>query len=491
MLRRSLKVKSLQVITLALLLVMVSSGITVLLATPMPATPRIQTTDKPLMDGPVGETITNFARKYAESFTKPALEKIGPNLKQFYKSGIISDDVAVRNGQISVVVITGPVPIEGIFNHMIVSSTFDAGFGKFVMGTVNSPEQVHKIARIPGVIHIEADCNLDVGESYGNVIEAYQKNPVDINSLYPDPAEINQFKGVEVLGAVRVWDEIGYNGTGVRISIHDTGTDFGNPDLGYDALARTNAGYPDVIDATGAGFGLTDATVTKNAAGNLTVSAVETAHDLEVWHTGGGARLDYYTFYADIPPALQDFKAPSVDSKSGNYKFGIVSHFFGLYGLYPFVLVDSTTSGVYDTLFVDLETSLYLTGELTEYLAGGTITYPRYPQVMNNLFDFSDDEAITWGGGKEIIAKDFDSDGFNDFGLGTLGFAMDLNGAFSSKLTVFGGINSTGSGFAFLEDDYGHGTWTASIAGGRGRFPYTSARFCCLFRCRGGSTSPP
>ncbi|MFX0093217.1 MAG: S8 family serine peptidase, partial [Candidatus Hodarchaeota archaeon] len=167
-------------------------------------------------------------------------------------------------------------------------------------------------------------------------------------------------------------------------------------------------------------------------------------------------------------------KAPTINSKSGKYKFGLITQNINswFFLILPTVLIDSTTAGIYDTVVVDLETGVYLSGEYLLSITGGFLNYTRFPGVVYDEFDFSNNAAHKWGDGTEIIGKDFDGDGHNDIGAGVLSYAMDLNGAFNNRPRIVEGINTTGSGFALMFDNSGQGTFLGSLAAGRGKNPY-------------------
>ncbi|MFX0061630.1 MAG: S8 family serine peptidase [Candidatus Hermodarchaeota archaeon] len=470
MLRRSQKRIFLQLITLALLFVMVFSSVAGVFASST-AAPEVQVKSSiPKYDNRLGKTFSKFARDYINSFSKPDLEKMGPTLKDFYNSKVPAENLVVRkDNEVSISVMTGPIPVDSLKKYMIVSNIFDAGFGKVVTGYINSADQALKIAQVPGVVHLEADKD-DSRKKYSTILEEFQTTSLIKNRVNADPIYPQQYDTGDIIGTSRVISELGYDGSGVRISMYDTGVDFGQMDLGNDALARLFDGTPDVLDAVGEGLVLTSKVVTKNGSGYLNVSDIEASKDLTVWLAS--AKVDYYTYFAGLPPALQDMKAPSVDSQSGKYKFGLITQDLGYYALFPVVLVDSVTSGVYDTVVVDMETAVYLTGELLEVLSFGAFSYVQFPDVTYDEWDFSNDTAHRWGDGTEILAKDFNGDSINDFGAGMIGRTMDLYAALNGEPTLVEGINDTGTGFAIMYDNAGHGTLTASIAAGRGITPY-------------------
>ncbi|MFX1535454.1 MAG: S8 family serine peptidase [Promethearchaeota archaeon] len=472
MLTRSLKSNFLQLITLVLLFMMVFSSIAGVLTISTPAQEvQIVNSNLPEYDKRLGNTINNFARDYIDSFSKSDLEKMGPTLKKFYNSKVLTENLVVRkDNEVSISVMTGPIPVDSLKKYMIVSNIFNAGFGKLVTGYINSPDQALKIAQVPGVVHLEADRD-DSRKKYSTILEEVQASPLITNRMNAAPIYPQQYDTGDIIGTSRVNSELGYDGSGVRISMYDTGVDFGVMDLGVDALARLFDGTPDVLDAVGEGLVLTPKVVTKNGD-YLNVSDIEASKDLTIWY--GSARYNFYTAFGGLPPPLQDMKAPSVNSQSGKYKFGLISQYvdLGFPAFFPVVLVDSVMAGLYDTVVVDMETAVYLTGEFLKVISSGLISYVQFPGVTYDEWDFSNDAAHMWGDGTEILAKDFNGDSINDFGAGMIGRTMDLYAALNGEPTLVEGINDTGTGFAIMYDNDGHGTWTTSIAAGRGITPY-------------------
>lgn len=473
MFRQLVNGKSLQLASLVLLLVMLSSSVTVLAVTSNePLTPAAPEPGNNVeYNGLLKETITEFTREYVESFSKPALEKLGPLLSEYYTSRIISENIVRKGDQVHIRAVTGPVPVTTLGELMAITSTFDIGFSKIVFGFVDSPEAVLTVAEVPGVIEVEATYkagSLDSLNDFTND-ESYS-----IGELPPEV--INQFLDKEIYKTGRVHDELGIDGSGVTISIHDTGVDFSNLNLGYDALARTISGKPAVFDAVGDGIVLTPYVVTKDGSGYLNVSDISpTENDtLPIWtynvQSGQSQQLDFFTFPS--APVLQDMKAPVISSMSGKYKFGMISQTIFKRGIpfvflnVPVVLIDSVTAGVYDAVVADFETGVNITATITG------LNYTKFPGVNYNEWDFSNNLVHRWGDGTEIMGKDFDGDGLNDIGAGTLCFAMDLYGALNHMPRMIEGINATGSGFALMFDTYGHATWCASLAASRGTVGY-------------------
>ena len=143
-----------------------------------------------------------------------------------------------------------------------------------------------------------------------------------------------------------------------------------------------------------------------------------------------------------------------LESLSGFYKVGMVRLEFQFF---VFMLVDETTPLVYDTLYVDWETSWYLTATDNGW----------DDQGYTAEWDFTDNlgEPHRWGDGTEILAYDLDGDGINDFNMGALSTTFDLFSQVNGD--ILAGIDPLGRGFAHMYDTAGHGTSCAGAAAGR------------------------
>ena len=231
----------------------------------------------------------------------------------------------------------------------------------------------------------------------------------------------------------------GYDGSGVRIAVVDTGVDFSNPDM-HHAVARDEGGAPVMIDADGQGIVLTNATFAANIDENGIIRSFDRAgeeaarenHTSVVYRSDDGVFLDvrqggagtdvqvYNSFYPESGP-LPVFDGTMDDdlrighgaseyirSQSGVYRLGAIyqgsasGRAVGVQ-VVPVLLVDSRSAGVYDTVIPDLS-SAHADFYASELERGER---PEYD------FDFTDEEPIRLGEGAEFLVYDSDGDGMD------------------------------------------------------------------------------
>ena len=229
----------------------------------------------------------------------------------------------------------------------------------------------------------------------------------------------------QIQDASRIGDITGSNfaktkynstGSGSVIAIVDTGVDFSNPDIQH-SLARDEINHPIMLDPDGQGIVLTNATFfayideneiirnySKPIPSHMTSSAYVTRDGvfLDVSQKGKGSDIPIYnSFFPQIGTSIifngtlvNDMKIGDdnrnyIKSKSGIYHLGVIYQ-GGLSGplariqVVPVLVVDSFTSGVYDTIIPDLSTSWE--------------DYTRFDlepgQKANSDFDFTDEKPI-------------------------------------------------------------------------------------------------
>ncbi|MFB5618593.1 MAG: S8 family serine peptidase, partial [Candidatus Nitrosomaritimum aestuariumsis] len=296
-------------------------------------------------------------------------------------------------------------------------------------------------------------------------------------------------------------------GSGSVIAIVDTGVDFSNPDIQH-SLARDEINHPIMLDPDGQGIVLTNATFfayideneiirnySKPIPSHMTSSAYVTRDGvfLDVSQKGKGSDIPIYnSFFPQIGTSIifngtlvNDMKIGDdnrnyIKSKSGIYHLGVIYQ-GGLSGplariqVVPVLVVDSFTSGVYDTIIPDLSTSWE--------------DYTRFDlepgQKANYDFDFTDEKPIVLGSGKEFLVYDSNGDGKNDYSAGTFGAqVLDVYGAIEKNSTniddTLNAINGTllpsldpnGEFFGIMTDFMGHGTFSAASITSRGQETY-------------------
>jgi len=297
-----------------------------------------------------------------------------------------------------------------------------------------------------------------------------------------------------------------YNSTGndIVIAIVDTGVDFSNPDIQH-SLARDKFNRPIMLDPDGQGIILTNSTFAANISKydtirNFTKPILENVTS-SVYHSRDGVFLDisqggndttiqvYNSFFPQFGSSVifngtlsNDMKighsvTDYIKSQSGLYHLGVMYQggLFGKIQVVPVLVVDSISSGVYDTIIPDLSTSWQ------DY----TSETSNSNQKLNYDFDFTDETPIVLGSGNEFLVFDYDDDGKNDFSAGTVGAnVLDVYGVIKNNSTIIddslNAINGTllppidpdGNFFGVMTDFMGHGTASAASITSRGHEVY-------------------
>ena len=297
------------------------------------------------------------------------------------------------------------------------------------------------------------------------------------------------------------------SGNGTVIAIVDTGVDFSNPDIQH-SLARDKINHPVMFDPDGQGIILTNATFfayiddneiirnySKPIPSHMTSSAYVTRDGvfLDVSQGGKGSNIPIYnSFFPQLGSSIifngtliNDMKIGDdnrnyIKSQSGVYHVGVMyqgasSGSFAKIQVVPVLVVDSFTSGVYDTIIPDLSTSWE--------------DYTRFDlekgKKPNYDFDFTDEKPIVLGSGKEFLVYDSNNDGKNDYSAGTIGAqVLDVYGAIKNNSTniddtlnalngtLLPAFDSDGEFFGVMTDFMGHGTSSAASITSRGQETY-------------------
>ncbi len=284
----------------------------------------------------------------------------------------------------------------------------------------------------------------------------------------PPPAGSNfeELKDLGVLDAkthnfAEAW-EAGYTGTGVTVGVLDGGTDFGHPDLlntwqVWSGLTGSRAGWngwpkafdpfgtlqwlaaPSQIDQGLSWYTKTTAVTCKDWAGKAPQSSCSVKFATKT----GPSR----NFAAPTGTNGHTYRFPAGVTKSGNVRLGSHpdDHLLSLFGERPaFLVTDSTTAGVYDTVYVDLD----------------------------NDQRFDDEKPVTKT--SPAAYRDMNGDGYTDLSGGLLYYISDGSTRVPGGQDAFGlGVIPPPGELLAWTGDYdpaigGHGTLTASNVVGQG-----------------------
>ncbi|MEA1907061.1 MAG: S8 family serine peptidase [Euryarchaeota archaeon] len=262
----------------------------------------------------------------------------------------------------------------------------------------------------------------------------------NIHPTNPHPAEPDMWLAAMEHGAVNAWNN-GFTGTGTKVAVIDSGVDFAHPDL-QGTQARVDDptspydGWPIAFDP----YSMLYYLAYEGAAFPGIRSWYSNTSSTDVDSNTDGL-LDTYGYVVT-----------GIVSQSGTYHVGVHPDkmlYEWKYSEYVAVLVvDITTAGVYDTVYVDLD----------------------------NDKDFTDEKACVRG--DEISWHDLNSDGYADISGGMIYFIADgtnpipYSDVFAHwwefPLTIPGNGNLVAfmGSLDFLED---HGTLCASAVAAQGR----------------------
>jgi hypothetical protein len=296
--------------------------------------------------------------------------------------------------------------------------------------------------------------------------ELFKKEVPYSKAPTPRGSRFDEVKDTALLDAkthtfAEAW-EAGFAGEGVTVGVLDGGTDFGHPDLlnktwqvwsgapvaGWNGWPKAFDPYgtlqwlaaPNQIDQGLSWYTKTTAATCPDWAGK---SAQSTCPVQFATKTGPSRN-----FAAPTGTKRHNYQFPAGVTKSGNVRLGSHpdDHLLALYGERPaFLVTDSATAGVYDTVYVDLD----------------------------NDHRFDDEKPISKT--SPAAYRDINGDGYTDLSGGLLYYISDGSTPIPGGLHAFGVVDASfgpGELLAWTGDFDpaigGHGTLTASNIVGQG-----------------------
>ena len=280
----------------------------------------------------------------------------------------------------------------------------------------------HKLMSIPGLIAL---------------IDA--ERPPESNDIYPsemspdfDPESV---RSGEIHGANDAWDR-GYTGENMVVAVADSGVDFGHPDLNG-TQARVNyanssyVGWPLMFDH----------------------------NSMYYWLVDGSSYPQTNTWYANTSFVDFDNNSDGILDQTGYNVTGVNTSLSGIYHLgehpdptlrdraggdVPILVVDDRISGLYETVYPDIDRDNWFGNET-----------PMRP-------------------GEETSGRDVDGDGLWDISAGLVYWVSDgVNGApyaetYASRHGYSNRIAGSGNLILFMLDSGNHGTLCASAIAAQG-----------------------
>jgi hypothetical protein len=369
------------------------------------------------------------------------------------------------------------LPLKNIAEYMMSSRATPSLKGYYIIRGTMQADQVKQLSDDPRILTVLEDRKVEYSvptefPTLSSIKEAFNHKTAEFGQYaresFLGKPETTLREVVNITGARDVWETYDINGTDTTIAIVDTGVDYGALSLGYwDIMAKDLLGFPAAFDADGECMAFT--TIALSAYTTSMGDFIPTLYmDPFIYGIkdgflvpGGVCTFSELTYYLFGVPMLWpgDMNVTGIVSQSGVYHFGIMFQYLFGADIFPVLVVDSTTAGVYDTAYVDLS----FDWAWLSYIYG--LPFGTWPPD----FSFADESPIT-PDGTTIAARDFTGDGIYDLSVGSLGYFLDVWGLSPNpddRGLVLKPVAEDGDYVVFVNDWWGHGTSCASCALGR------------------------
>ncbi|MFX0168735.1 MAG: S8 family serine peptidase [Candidatus Hodarchaeota archaeon] len=410
-------------------------------------TPLKTTLDTPLTSGTDSPSPPSF----------DPWEKCSPSLKEWAMTGEASNALRYIKGEIAVIVnIRNEPNWAALESNLKILHVQPLMLGYIVYGSLTDPKALATLVMNPDVILVLGDEHITFeADTTSSLL-----TPVP-SSSFPSP--------LTLAGVERIWTEFpNINGSGVIVGVVDSGVDFGCTDL-VDAVAVDEMGRPLSYDPGGSGIALTSFML-PSVGGYLLTEGL----DFYMYTDYGQIQYSNST-YGIYTENCYVGGFGGLQSLSGFYRIGMsVQTAYWLpkgRAFFLYTLVDENTASIYDTVYIDFETSWAITAQYNNLTTSITTDW----DFTNNLPHRFDSNPV--------LAEDLDGDGFNDYSMGSLSNTFDLKNQITGDL--ISGIDPQGRGFAFMFDNYGHGTTVAYGIASQGLEPRDVYNNGSLFTCPG------